>query len=100
MDIENCNMCIPCESNDNHDYEEELLNSMDSCSIKNQPLTIYISTLLERFIKEMILTKEYDEEAGGYNIKITPPSWFNTISVIHQNILIKLIEPVLQEYTK
>ena len=48
----------------------------------------------------MIFTKEYDEEAGGYVLHITPPPWFNTISQFHQNILIKLIKPVLKEYTK
>lgn len=97
MDIETCNICMPCAPSDNM---EELLDSMSSCSVENQPLTIYIASLLERLTKEMILTKEYDEEAGGYILKITPPSWFNTITEFHQNILIKLIEPVLQEYTK
>ena len=97
MDIENCAICIPCASNDNM---EELLDSMSSCSVENQPLTIYIASLLERLTKEMILTKVYDEEACGYILQITPPSWFNTISQFHQNILIKLIEPVLQEYIK
>ena len=97
MDIENCAICLPCSSGDNM---EELLDSMSSCSVENQPLTIYIATLLERLTKEMILTKEYDEEASGYILHITPPSWFNTISQFHQNILIKLIEPVLKEYTK
>jgi hypothetical protein len=97
MDIENCAICLPCSSDDNM---EELLDSMDSCSVNNQPLTIYIATLLERLTKEMIITKEYDEEACGYILKITPPSWFNTISEFHQNILIKLIEPVLNEYNK
>lgn len=97
MDIETCNICMPCAPSDNM---EELLDSMSSCSVENQPLTIYIASLLERLTKEMILTKEYDEEACGYILHITPPSWFNTISQFHQNILIKLIEPVLQEYTK
>lgn len=99
MDIETCNICIPCASADN-DNMEELLDSMDSCSVNNQPLTIYIATLLERLTKEMILTKVYDEEACGYVLNIVPPSWFNTISEFHQNILIKLIEPVLKEYIK
>ena len=48
----------------------------------------------------MILTKVYDEEACGYVLNIVPPSWFNTMSEFHQNILIKLIEPVLKEYIK
>jgi len=97
MDIDSCAICIPCAHNDNM---EELLDSMDSCSVNNQPLTIYIATLLERLTKEMILTKVYDEEACGYVLNIVPPSWFNTISEFHQNILIKLIEPVLKEYIK
>lgn len=97
MDIENCAICIPCAPSDNM---EELLDSMDSCSVNNQPLTIYIATLLERLTKEMILTKVYDEEACGYVLNIVPPSWFNTIAEFHQNILIKLIEPVLKEYIK
>ena len=59
MDIENSAICIPCAGTDN-DYEQELLDSMDSCSVNNQPLTIYIATLLERLTKEMILTKVYD----------------------------------------
>ena len=58
MDIENCNICMPCAPTDS---ERELLDAMDSCSVNNQPLTIYISTLLERLTKEMILTKDYDE---------------------------------------
>ena len=99
MDIDSCAICIPCASTDN-DNMEELLDSMDSCSVNNQPLTIYIASLLERLTKEMILTKIYDEEACGYVLNIVPPSWFNTISEFHQNILIKLIEPVLQEYIK
>lgn len=97
MDIEKCAICIPCAPSDNM---EELLDSMDSCSVNNQPLTIYIASLLERLTKEMILTKDYDEEACGYVLNITPPSWFNTISEFHQNILIKLIKPVLEEYIK
>jgi len=97
MDIDSCAICIPCAPSDNM---EELLDSMDSCSVNNQPLTIYIATLLERLTKEMILTKVYDEEACGYVLNIVPPSWFNTISEFHQNILIKLIEPVLKEYIK
>ena len=98
MDIDSCSICIPCTHDDNDN--EELLDSMASCNIENQPLTIYIASLLERFTKEMILTKVYDEEACGYVLNIVPPSWFNTISEFHQNILIKLIEPVLKEYIK
>jgi len=69
MDIENCAICIPCAHTDT-DNMEELLDSMDSCSVNNQPLTIYIASLLERLTKEMILTKVYDEEACGYVLNI------------------------------
>ena len=57
MDIENCNICMPCAPTDS---ERELLDAMSSCSVENQPLTIYIASLLERLTKEMILTKEKD----------------------------------------
>lgn len=97
MDIENYDICMPCAPNNNMD---DLMNSMSSCSVENQPITIYIATLLERLTKEMILTKIYDEEACCYVLNIVPPSWFNTIYEFHQNILIKLIEPVLKEYIK
>ena len=93
MDIDSCAICIPCAPTDN-DNMEELLDSMDSCSVNNQPLTIYIATLLERLTKEMILTKVYDEEACGYVLNIVPPSWFNTISEFHQNICCCTNEPI------
>ena len=99
MDIETSVICISCTSDDNI-HEQELLDSMDSCNIDNEPLTIYIATLLQRLTNEIILTKVYDEEACGYVLNIVPPSWFNTVSKFHQNILIKLIEPILKEYIK
>ncbi len=98
MDIENCNVCMPCAPSQND--EDELVNAMDSCSVQNPPLTIYIATLLERLTKEMNYTKIYDEEACGYVLNITPPIWFNSLPEFHQNILIKLIEPVLKEFVK
>tara|TARA_B100000902_G_C27073303_1_gene795121 strand:- start:470 stop:781 length:312 start_codon:yes stop_codon:yes gene_type:complete len=102
MDIENCNVpfniCMPCH--DSNDEMNDLCDSMNECSVDNSQITIYIATILEKFIKEMKYQKKYDNEAELYYLDINPPPWFYGIEKKYQKILIKLIEPVLQEYIK
>lgn len=98
MNIENINddfiICMPCKD----DNIESITNNMSNCSIQDEPLTIYISSLLEKLLEDMVYVKKYDVEAGQYILEINPPLWFNMIDVKYQNMLIKLIEPVLREY--
>lgn len=102
MDIENCNIpyaiCMPCA--DEHDPMDELCDSMNDCSIDNSQITIYISSILEKLTKEMNYEKKYDAESGLYYLDITPPLWFNSLDEKYKKILIKLIEPVLQDFMK
>jgi len=97
MDIENYNTfmssCHPCDN-----QMDELCDSMNDCNVNNNQLTIYIATLLEKFVKEMIYENKYDVEAGQNVLHITPPKWFNSINVKYQDILIKLIEPSLNHF--
>ena len=88
------NICMPCKDND----IDIISNNMSSCAIQDEPLTVYISSLLEKLLDDMVYVKKYDVEAGHYFLEINPPIWFNSIHVKYQNILIKLIEPVLKEY--
>ena len=103
MDIENCNMpydiCMPCYDSSN-DEMNDLCDSMNDCSVDNNQITIYIATILEKFIKDMDYQKKYDNEAELYYLDINPPPWFYGIEEKYQKILIRLIEPVLQEYIK
>lgn len=94
MDIEN--YCIECDDQEN--YMDDLSDTMSNCNVNNEQITVYISSILEKLIKEMNYTKDYDEEQCTYTLNITPPMWFNSIDVKYQNILIKLIEPTLKEY--
>ena len=102
MDIENCNItydiCMPCAEQD--DPMDELCNSMNYCNVDNNQLTIYIATILEKLTKEMKYEKKYDIESGLYYLDITPPIWFNSLDEKYKKILIKLIEPVLQNFIK
>lgn len=102
MDIENSNipynMCMPCQ--DQHEPMNELCESMNECNVNNSQITIYIATILEKFTKEMIYEKKYDTKAGLYYLDITPPLWFNSLEEKYKKILIKLVEPVLQEFMK
>ena len=75
--------------------EDDLVNSISNLNLINQPLTIYISTLLEKLSKEIKSNKIINIQTGKNNIEFYLPSWFNTIDVKYQNILLKLIYPVL-----
>lgn len=102
MDIENCNVpydiCMPCT--EQHDPMDELCDSMNDCSVDNTQITIYISTILEKLINEINYEKKYDNESNMYYLDITPPIWFNSLDEKYKKILIKLIEPTLQEFMK
>lgn len=102
MDIENSNipynMCMPCQ--DQHEPMNELCESMNECNVDNSQITIYIATILEKLTKEMNYEKKYDIESGQYYLDITPPDWFNGLENKYQKILIKLIEPVFQEFMR
>lgn len=81
--------------------EDDLIDSISNLNVTNQPLTIYISTLLEKLSKEIKSTEVIDIYNGKPTIEFYLPSWFNIIDVKYQNILLKLIEPVLySEYKK
>lgn len=81
--------------------EDDLIESISNLNVTNQPLTIYIATLLEKLSKEITLNKVTHIDTGKTSIEFYLPYWFNSIDVKHQNILLKLIEPVLyNEYKK
>ena len=81
--------------------EDDLIESISNLNVTNQPLTIYIATLLEKLSKEITSNKVTHIDTGKTSVEFYLPSWFNTIDKKHQNILLKLIEPVLyNEYKK
>lgn len=75
--------------------EDDLIDSIFNLNVTNQPLTIYISTLLEKLSKEITSNKVTHIDTGKTSIEFYLPNWFNSIDVKYQNILLKLIEPVL-----
>lgn len=75
--------------------EDDLIDSISNLNVTNQPLTIYISTLLEKLSKEITSNKVTHIDTGKTSIEFYLPNWFNSIDVKYQNILLKLIEPVL-----
>jgi len=93
MNFNNINMKV-CHYIGNLD-EDDLINSISNLNVTNQPLTIYISNLLEKLSKEITSNKITNIETGKDSIEFYLPRWFNTIDVKYQNILLKLIEPVL-----
>lgn len=93
MNFNNMNMsiCHPIQKTS----EDDLVNSISNLNVTNQPLTIYIATLLEKLSKEITSSKVTHIDSGKTNIEFYLPNWFNSIDVKYQNILLKLIEPVL-----
>lgn len=108
MDIETGNIQMNvCSLVDNQNeidaevnVEDTLVNSMQNCGIEKQPLTIYIAGLLERLTRDIVYEKVYDVEAGQHILNINPPMWFYSLETKHQQILSKLLEPVLDYYLK
>lgn len=94
------NICGACEydHDDDDDYNQidRISQEMEGCNIENQKYTIYVATLLEKTIKETILQKEYDEESGEFYLNIKLPNWFTSIDKKYQDIIIKLIHPVIK----
>ena len=106
MDVENighdCLIEIPQEDafSDYIDPDDVFNASMEHCQLKDQPIVIYISELLEKLTNEMKFVKYYDTEEGQYRLSINPPIWFNSIDNKYKKILYKLIEPVLENILK
>ena len=93
MNFNNINLNV-CHTINNND-EDDLINNISNLNVTNQPLTIYISNLLEKLSKELTSNKVTNIETGKTSIEFYLPHWFNSIDVKYQNILLKLIEPVL-----
>lgn len=98
MNFNNINMNI-CHYNSTT-QEDDLIESISNLNVTNQPLTIYISTLLEKLSKEITSNKVTQIDNGKPTIEFYLPSWFNSIDEKYQNILLKLIEPVLYSESK
>lgn len=88
-DYSECHYCDPVDS---------LIDDMNYLKVERPQLTLYISGLLEKLVKEMKYEKYYDTTSKKYRLNISPPEWFNSIDGKYKNILIKLIEPTLTEY--
>tara|TARA_B100000989_G_scaffold295887_1_gene277901 strand:+ start:2408 stop:2716 length:309 start_codon:yes stop_codon:yes gene_type:complete len=93
--LNNVDVCMECD-----DSIDNLCESMNDCNVDNSQITVYIATVLEKLVKEMVYEKKYDDDSGQYYLNITPPIWFNGLEERYQRILIKLIEPVLEHYMK
>ena len=98
MNFNNMNMsiCHPIQKTS----EDDLVESISNLNVTNQPLTIYIATLLEKLSKEITSNKVTHIDTGKTNIQFYLPFWFKNIDVKSQIILLKLIEPVLYSESK
>ena len=115
-----CLQCMECDEQCTNEYTNECSNecsnectnectnecnelccltvSMNTLNITNNINTIMIAKLLEKLTSEMEYTKTFIKEKNGYNLNILFPGWFYNLDNKYQNILIKLIEPVLRHY--
>ena len=99
-----CLECMECDDQYVNECSNEcadlccLTDSMNTLNITNNINTIMIAKLLEKLTSEMEYTKTFIKEKNGYNLNILFPGWFYNLDNKYQNILIKLIEPVLRHY--
>ena len=92
-------ICVQCMECDNECNDLCCLtNSMDSLNVNNNINTIMIAKLAEKLTKEMTYNTIYDLEEHNYTLNVVLPMWFYDLDKKYQNILIKLIEPVLNHY--
>ena len=103
-----CLQCMECDEQCKSDLCKErnnfsnecdelccLTESINSLNINNKVNTIVLTKLLEKLIKEMNCEKYLVNDKNEYNLNISLPYWFKELDIKYQNILMKLIEPIL-----
>ena len=79
---------------------DDLGNIFEEVSVEQDPITIYVAKLFDKLKEETVIRKYYDSRAGMNRLNITPPTWFYTIEQKYQDILIRIVEPFLEERLK
>tara|TARA_B100000287_G_scaffold426868_1_gene475498 strand:+ start:1824 stop:2195 length:372 start_codon:yes stop_codon:yes gene_type:complete len=112
VDNDFCLECMECDDQNSNKCTNEranectnecadlccLTDSMNTLNITNNINTIMIAKLAEKLTREMNYSKTFIKEKNGYNLNVELPGWFHDLDNKYQNILIKLIEPVLNYY--
>tara|TARA_B100001093_G_scaffold144340_1_gene136977 strand:- start:4323 stop:4664 length:342 start_codon:yes stop_codon:yes gene_type:complete len=97
--------CMECDDQNANECTNEcndmccLTDSMNALNFNNNNInTIVIVKLAEKLTREMNYSKTFIKEKKGYMINIDLPEWFYDLDIKYQNILFKLIQPVLNHY--
>lgn len=99
-----CLECMECDEEYTNEDTNEcndlccLTDSMNALNFTNNINTSVIAKMVEKLTQEMNYTKTFVKEKNGYNLNVQLPQWFYDLDNKYQNILIKLIEPVLNYY--
>jgi len=107
MDIESMDIeSMDIESMDisGQDPLDKLMNKMDTMNIMEftsdhkteHTHTHKIAHLLEKLTNQISCAKYFDNSTNQYMLNIIPPTWFYDIDEKYQDILMKLIEPILE----
>jgi|SaaInlStandDraft_1057018.scaffolds.fasta_scaffold430475_1 hypothetical protein len=74
------------------DENKDLSELLESSNIEDDPITLYISRLLERLTKEMIIKRKSSDK-----VNIILPNWFKSLEPKYQKILFTILEPILKD---